>query len=132
MKTIFQEFCIDEWSLYARGWTRTLKEKYICPNSELKQTIAYFNPTMIYYLGYVEQIEKSEDFLSAFQASVKRRKLTDEQIRKIEEYRINEGKITWRRLAELNNDEINELFSNVQKEGAKRELGERIEEERMK
>ncbi len=77
---------LDHLQLRARGWTRTLVETYLI-KPDRWATVNYwanYKGKATYFVERVIQVESRADFRVAFQASIKRRKLTLDELADME------------------------------------------------
>ena len=81
---------LDHLQLRARGWTRTLVEKYLVrPDRwDAVNYWANFKGKAKYFVERLIQVESREDFRTAIQASIKRRKLSPEELAEMEAERM--------------------------------------------
>jgi hypothetical protein len=71
---------LDIRELYERGWTETLVRKYLGKPDRWKSVDHFRNYTgkRTYFLGRIEEVENSDEFLRAYRASLSRRKVDPE------------------------------------------------------
>lgn len=97
--TYFSPLCVDHVQLRARGWTRTLIANFLHVPDE-RETVdhwANFKGKSLYSLERVILAESNVAFKTAYDASIKRRKLSDASLADIndERSRGNEQYRTW-------------------------------------
>jgi hypothetical protein len=110
--TYDSDFYLDRKQLHARGWTRTLVERFLISPDRWK-TVDYwanYKGKATYFVERVMLQESHLKFRSAFEVSVKRRKLSSEVLSMItaERARVNDEYRKW--LMSLTREDIKRML----------------------